>query len=141
MSEEKKLGKETSEKVANEFKSFKDKEYSKEEIDSVFRNEDKIKSKTFKGALKQYAQTIKLFFEMLKDFFQNKYTETPKTTIAAIIGTLLYVLSPFDIIGDFIPFLGLLDDAFAVALCIKFAQADIEKYKAWKEKQNDSGKV
>lgn len=85
MSEEKKLGKETSEKVANEFKSFKDKEYSKEEIDSVFRNEEKIKSKTFKGALKQYAQTIKLFFEMLKDFFQNKYSRNYWNSFICII--------------------------------------------------------
>lgn len=57
---------------------------------------------------------------MLKDFFTRKYTEVPVGTIMAIAGSLLYVLSPIDIIPDFIPVVGFLDDAGVIAACINF---------------------
>ena len=53
----------------------------------------------------------------------------PKGTVAAIIGTLLYVLSPADLIPDVIPVVGYLDDAAVLALCLKFAKHDVDEYK------------
>ena len=70
---------------------------------------------------------------MLKDFFQGKYKEVPVGTIAAIISTLLYILSPIDLIPDWIPVVGWLDDIFILKKCISFAKKDIEKYRRWKE--------
>ena len=40
----------------------------------------------------------------------------PKYRWWIVAGTLLYVLSPFDVIPDFIPFLGEIDDAVLVTL-------------------------
>jgi uncharacterized membrane protein YkvA (DUF1232 family) len=40
---------------------------------------------------------------MLRDVFTGIYKKVPVGTIAAIIGTLLYVLSPIDLIPDFLP--------------------------------------
>ena len=44
----------------------------------------------------------------------------------------LYVLSPLDLIPDFMPFVGYLDDAGIVTLCIKGFKADLETYKEFK---------
>ena len=70
---------------------------------------------------------------MLKDFATRKYTEVPIGTIIAIVGTLLYILNPIDIIPDFIPVAGYLDDASIIARCIKAIKVDIDKYKAFRE--------
>ena len=51
------------------------------------------------------------------------------------IAALLYVLSPIDLIPDFIPVVGYVDDALVVAVCIKLVQADLDKYRDWKLKQ------
>ncbi|PSB34700.1 YkvA family protein [Stenomitos frigidus] len=40
----------------------------------------------------------------------------PKYRWWIVAGTLIYLLSPFDVIPDFIPFLGELDDAVLVTL-------------------------
>ena len=40
--------------------------------------------------------------------------------IALVIGGLLYVLSPIDLIPDFIPLLGVMDDVVLVPLAIRF---------------------
>lgn len=41
----------------------------------------------------------------------GSYREVPWNIIATIGGTLLYMLSPIDLILDVIPFIGYLDDA------------------------------
>ena len=69
---------------------------------------------------------------MLKDFFTKKYPEVPVGTIIAIAGSLLYVLAPLDVVPDFIPLAGYLDDAGIISLCIKFVKDDLDKYKEFK---------
>ena len=82
--------------------------------------------------LKGFIEDVKLFFCMLKDYFTKQYTEVPVGTIMAITGSLLYVLSPIDVIPDFLPVVGMLDDAAVVTLCMNFVKVDLEKYKKFK---------
>ena len=43
-----------------------------------------------------------------------------KADVAAVIGALLYCISPFDLIADFIPVIGLLDDLFVITSMLKY---------------------
>ena len=43
-----------------------------------------------------------------------------KSDVAAVIGALLYLISPFDLIVDFLPVVGLLDDLFVVTSMLKY---------------------
>ena len=65
--------------------------------------------------------------ELLRDRITGAYKEIPWRTIAALTGALIYVLSPIDLILDFIPGIGFLDDALVIGLAIKLAQPDLEK--------------
>jgi len=127
-----KLSKEEEAKVNEKFNSFKNKEYSEDDMNKVFDNEDKIMGKMNDKNLKKFVEDVKIFFSMLKDFFTRKYTSVPVGTIMAIVGSLLYVLSPIDVIPDFIPVVGYLDDAGVIALCLNFVKTDIDKYKEFK---------
>ena len=114
----------------DKFDTFKNYDYKKEDFEKVFENEEKIKHKSsFFG---ENAEYVCLFFEMLKDFFTGRYKKVPIATIASIICTLLYILSPIDLIPDFIPIAGLLDDASILATCVAFCKRDIDEYKKWK---------
>ncbi len=90
---------------------------------------DEILKKISKSAdLKGFYDDVNIFFKMIKDYFDGK-CDLPVRTVVAIGVALIYVLSPIDVIPDFIPIVGLLDDAFVLTLCIKFIKDDIEEYK------------
>ena len=78
--------------------------------------------------LSKYLDDVTLYFQMLKDFFSGKYKNIPIGTIATIFGTLLYVLSPIDLIPDFLPG-GFLDDVGILIACLNFTKFDVEEYK------------
>ena len=104
-----------------------------DDVNGVVDKGDEIKV-LFKRVrvLAKYFNDLCEIFNLLRDRVTGVYKETPWTTIAALTGALIYVLSPIDIILDFIPGIGFLDDAIVIGLAIKLAQPDLEKYRAWK---------
>ena len=103
--------------------------YTEDDAQKVMDNQEKIEKIASNDTLHKYLADIKLYFQMLGDIFTGKYKKVPVGTIAAIVGTLLYVLSPIDIIPDFIPVVGYLDDAAMLAVCLNFTRFDVEEYK------------
>ena len=104
-----------------------------EDVKETLGKEGEIKN-LFKRVevLAKYCNDLCEIFELLRDRVAGDYRETPWTTIAALTGALIYVLSPIDLILDFIPGIGFLDDAVVIGLAIKLARPDLEKYRAWK---------
>lgn len=113
--------------INDKFESFTS--YSDEEAKKVMQNQDKIEKIASNDILHKYLNDVKLYFKMLGDIFTGKYKKIPVGSIAAIVGTLLYVLSPVDLIPDFVPVVGYLDDAAILAACINFTRFDVEEYK------------
>ncbi len=60
--------------------------------------------------LRKYAELGKIMFAMLKDVKKGNYPNVPWFTIASIVVALLYVFNPFDLVPDFIPGVGYIDD-------------------------------
>lgn len=95
------------------------------------------KAVTNKGDLEGIWTKLLLLFAVSKDYVNGNYTEIPKRSIIAIIGGLIYFLSPIDVVPDFIPVLGFIDDVFILNLVYKQVVKDLEKYKIWKDQQNN----
>lgn len=74
---------------------------------------------------------LKSMVAMLGAYARKEYTDVPVRTIAAIIGTLLYVLNPIDLVMDVIPVVGLADDVAIIVLAYNIAKPDVEKYNQW----------
>ena len=130
-----KLSESDNNKIKQVFEWLKSHTPSSDDVKRVFDNEEGIKSMFKLDALKEYASYVPLFFSMLRDNFSKRYKEIPVGTIAAIVGTLLYVFSPFDVVPDILPGVGLLDDAAMMASCVAFVKNDVDKYKKWLSNQ------
>ena len=109
-----------------------------EDVKKTLGKEDELK-KLFQNVkvLAKYFNDLCEILELLRDRVRGAYRETPWRTIAALTGALIYVLSPIDLIFDFIPVIGFLDDAIVIGLAIKLAQPDLEKYRAWKASRKE----
>ncbi len=107
---------------------------SEADLDGILkRREDIEKRFSGNGPLGKFVAELKILFSLLKDYKSGEYRAVPWGTIAAIVTTLLYVLSPVDLIPDFIPILGFVDDAAVVAACLAFIKADLNTYLEWKK--------
>ncbi|GGE20600.1 YkvA family protein [Psychroflexus salis] len=112
----------------------------KDQLNEALENEGKIKSKL--KYLQDFKNQIILLFQLLKDYKNKRYKQTPWLSIAAIVFVLLYILNPLDLIPDFIPFVGYIDDASVIAVTYKMINSDIENYQIWKkENQEIKGEV
>lgn len=95
------------------------------------------------GKLAEIWSDIKTMASMLRDWGTREYVEIPWKTLAAMAGAILYFVNPLDIIPDFIPIVGYLDDFFVITFAIQLTKDDLDKYRIWKEnklKSNDSFK-
>ncbi len=84
------------------------------------------------NALIKLWEDIKLMVGLVTDYLKGDYKEVPWNVIASISGAVVYFVSPIDVIPDFIPGFGYLDDALVIKLALGFAKSDLEKYKQWK---------
>lgn len=70
----------------------------------------------------------RLMGSMVSDYFTGDYKELPWPSIAAIAAAIVYVVSPIDLIPDFIIPVGWTDDIVVVALVFEALGIDLAKY-------------
>ena len=85
------------------------------------------------GPLRRFLTDALLLASLIRDYRGGRYRAIPFRSVAAAAFALLYVLSPVDLIPDFIPVVGYLDDAAVVGLCLSMLEHDLARYKVWRE--------
>ena len=86
-----------------------------------------------RSTFKNIVRHVGVFIQMLRDYSRGYYPQLPWKSLTAIIGALLYFLNPFDIIPDFIPGIGLLDDLTLLTWVYRSVEGDVENYLAWEQ--------
>lgn len=79
---------------------------------------------------------LKLLIELVKDWMKGDYTNLSKNTVIMVIISLVYLVSPIDLIPDFL-IGGFLDDAAVIAYVIKKISVELNEYKEWKNIDKD----
>ena len=114
------------------------KNISESDVEDVLRREEELRKKGH--VLGETREQAKLLFQMIKDWKSGEYKDVPWKAIAAIVFAIVYFLSPADVIPDFIPGIGWIDDAFVFSLVLKSFSSQIEAYRAWKSRSLSSKK-
>lgn len=100
-------------------------------------NTSKEKIKQLRSESKELdALIIKLgtSLRMIKAFKAKQYTQIPWKSILMITGGVIYFVMPIDLIPDFIPVLGLVDDATVMVWIFNSLRKDIEAFEQWEQK-------
>lgn len=84
----------------------------------------------------KYASDIKYMCAMVRDYAKRDYTDVKLSAMIAVAAALIYLVSPIDIIPDYIPVVGYLDDMAVLAYAIKVTYKEIEAYRLWRNLKN-----
>ncbi len=72
---------------------------------------------------------------LLNAWRHGRYTVVPWRTIVLSVAAIVYFLDPLDLIPDFIPFVGFLDDAGVLAFVLQSIRKDIDRFLEWERSQ------
>ena len=90
---------------------------------------------------KGFLQKIPSVFRMIKLYYKGEY-KMKFTDILLPALALIYVISPIDIIPDFVPVIGALDDLAILALAIPLLMKEVDKFLLWEsQKGNPDTKI
>ena len=74
---------------------------------------------------------------MVRATVAGHYRRLPRRTLIAAAVGIVYLLNPFDLIPDFIPIVGLADDAVVLGWVIGRVRKDLDEYLAWEAGHGD----
>lgn len=77
-----------------------------------------------------------MLLPLIRDYLKGTYRDVSAKSIVIFILTLAYVISPIDLIPDWIIGFGQLDDLAILAFGLHLLEKDLLKYKEWKSRIN-----
>ncbi len=77
---------------------------------------------------------LTLALDCLRDHLAGACPQIPYYTISLLAAAVYYFADELDVIPDFLPHVGHLDDAVVMAMACQLAEAGLRRYCTWKER-------
>ncbi len=82
------------------------------------------------GALRS---DLPILLRVVKAYARGDYRAIPWKSIVTLVAGLIYFVMPVDLIPDFIPVIGYIDDAAVIGLALRYVRKDLEAFEAWED--------
>ena len=111
----------------------------------ILKNEDRLKSllNSARGKISELnmdsfkknklGDRLKLILRMLKAYANGSYRIIPWTSLLVLVGALVYFVTPLDLIPDFVPVTGFVDDLSVVLWVFNRLKHDIADFEQWEQ--------
>ena len=84
-------------------------------------------------ATEKLNESLRLFIRMVNAYTSKEYTYVPWKTICLLVAGLIYFIYPIDLIPDFIPIAGIIDDVALIAWIYDSIREDIDNFLEWEK--------
>lgn len=81
------------------------------------------------SSLEEIKDNMKEAFNYVSDVFSGRYKDYSMTALIPLVAGMVYVVSPIDIIPDFIPVVGFTDDITVFLFVLKSVNDELERYR------------
>ncbi|MEN3371206.1 MAG: hypothetical protein V7609_3349 [Verrucomicrobiota bacterium] len=68
---------------------------------------------------------------LIRAYHRGDHRDISPRNLLILVAALIYFVSPFDVIPDWVPVFGHIDDAFVVSLALKSVRGDLDTFMAW----------
>lgn len=82
--------------------------------------------------MQKVTDEVTLLLELARDYHNGSYRRLPWYSLATAVVGLLYFVSPTDIVPDFLPIIGVVDDIAVLALVTRLLRRDLRRYCEYK---------
>lgn len=82
---------------------------------------------------KQVFDVGRTLVRLVRNYISGEYRQIDTGTIVSALGVLLYTLSPVDLVPDFVPVVGFLDDLALISWFIEKFQGEILRFREWED--------
>jgi len=108
---------------------LRDPDKSKKLLDEALKKAKAKEEK--KGPLAEVWSNLNALFRLLRAYIHRDYTRIPWGSIVLVVVAIIYFVSPFDLIPDWIPVVGFIDDAAVIAFVLKQINTDLNQFLQW----------
>ncbi len=89
------------------------------------------KAKREEKRLGEIWEHLQALVRLVAAWVHGRYTVIPWKTIVLAIASIVYFVNPFDLILDFIPAVGYLDDITVIGFVMNSIRKDIDRFLNW----------
>jgi uncharacterized membrane protein YkvA (DUF1232 family) len=68
---------------------------------------------------------------LIRAYSRREYRNVPLQSLVMIVGAIIYILNPFDLIPDWIAGLGFADDAVVLAFAVRQTRQTLDDFMTW----------
>lgn len=90
-----------------------------------------VKSTSGVRAAYSLFQGRRTLMQMLREVWSGRYRMSGFTTIVCVLA-IAYILFPLDLMHDYVPFIGWIDDGFVFFLLVKRLKAETRRFNRFK---------
>jgi uncharacterized membrane protein YkvA (DUF1232 family) len=92
-----------------------------------------LRSGPFAAVIDDFRALIRLVVA----YARGHYRQIAADKLVIVVGGLIYVVSPVDVIPDVVPVAGFLDDASVIAWVIKTVRDELDAFREWEAGMTD----
>jgi uncharacterized membrane protein YkvA (DUF1232 family) len=78
---------------------------------------------------------LQAMLRLIRAYYRGEYRDVKIANLVLIIGAIIYVLDPLDLIPDWIPVLGFLDDATILAFAVQKTRQTLDDFTTWETRR------
>lgn len=100
--------------------------------DALLRLAQKAERKAARLSSGMFSQ-LKTCVRLIRAYAKGDYKQVSWESMVVLVGAVLYVASPIDLIPDAIPVAGILDDATVLSFALRMVNEEVQEFLAWEK--------
>ena len=84
-----------------------------------------------KAPFKEFWAYFQAMLRLIRAYYRREYRNVSAQNLIMIVGAIIYILNPFDLIPDWIAGLGFADDAVVLAFAVRQTRQTLDDFMAW----------